>query len=96
MIIRKACPTVFTNLDDGTAVLLNLTTLLYYNLNRTAAVIWREIEHKKSVDLAELVQLLSARYDVEDRVASNHLVSFLGKLAEYGVVETGVESGGRA
>jgi hypothetical protein len=32
MYIEKLQPTVFTPLDDGTGVLLNLQTLLYYSL----------------------------------------------------------------
>jgi hypothetical protein len=88
MTIRKACPTVFTSLDDGTAVLLNLTTFVYYSLNRTGAAVWQEIEQKKSVELTDLVQLVHQRFDVDEAAASTHLTAFLEKLTEFGVVET--------
>jgi hypothetical protein len=88
MNIRKACPTVFTSLDDGTAVLLNLTTFVYYSLNRTGAAVWQEIEQKPTVALGDLVEIVHRRFEVDETVATTHLTSFLGKLVEFGVVET--------
>jgi hypothetical protein len=48
MHIEKLQPTVFTPLDDGTGVLLNLQTLLYYSLNKTGAAVWQQIEEKRA------------------------------------------------
>jgi hypothetical protein len=86
MAIRKTHPTVFTPLEDGTAVLLDLTTLVYYSLNRSAAVAWQEIDKKDSVELADLTNLICERFDSTREAAASDLSVFLEKLAAYKVV----------
>jgi len=88
MTVRKVSPTVFTPLDDGTAVVLNVTTLFYYSLNRTGANLWREIEEKKSVEFGDLIKLTLDRFDVSEHDATTHLTSFITKLAEFRLIET--------
>jgi hypothetical protein len=86
MAIRKAHPTVFTPLEDGTAVLLDLTTLVYYSLNRSAAVAWQEIEKRDRVELTELTSLICDRFESTQEAASSDLTAFLDKLATYKVI----------
>jgi len=87
MNIRKASPTVFTPLEDGSAVLLNLQTLFYYNLNRSAAVLWKQIETQDSLDDSELVRGACQRFDVDEARAHSDVQDFLQKLREYRFVE---------
>ena len=80
MPIEKSSPTVFTPLDDGTGVLLNLETLLYYSLNRTGAALWQVIEDRKSCTLDELIRATCQRFDVEAAVARREVHAFIGRL----------------
>jgi hypothetical protein len=86
MGIRKSHPTVFTPLEDGTAVLLDLTTLVYYSLNRSAAVAWQEIDKRDGVEVGELVNLICERFESTKEAASSDLAAFIDRLATYKVI----------
>ena len=53
---------VFTEFDGGEGVLVDLNTKRYYQLNETAALVWRALERGRS--LSEVVEELMAAYDV--------------------------------
>lgn len=52
---------VISEIIDGEAVMINLSTGNYYSLSETGAEIWRAIERAASME--EIVGELSARYD---------------------------------
>jgi hypothetical protein len=52
---------VISEIIDGEAVMINLTTGNYYSLNESGAAAWTAIEAGASV--GDLVELLSARYE---------------------------------
>jgi hypothetical protein len=80
MRIEKASSTVFTPLDDGTAVLLNLDTRLYYTLNRTGAYLWEQIESERGVTLDSLIRSTVERFDVDETLARRTLTDFIQQL----------------
>ncbi|HXG64218.1 MAG TPA: PqqD family protein [Blastocatellia bacterium] len=80
MRIEKSPATVFTPLADGTAVLLNVDTRLYFNLNRTAAAIWQQIEKAQSVTLDELVRKTCEQFEVDEGAARQDLSDFARQL----------------
>ena len=82
MRIEKSSPTVFTPLEDGTAVLLNLNTLAYYSLNRTGAALWQHIETSNGVSLDELTSATCERFDVDDQAARQAINTFLDQLEQ--------------
>lgn len=82
MHVEKSSLTVFTPLDDGTGVLLNVDTLFYYSLNRTAVILWKEIEANKSISADDLVPALCERFDVDGESASREIAAFVEKLEE--------------
>ena len=86
MRIEKTSSTVFTPLDDGRAVLLNLDTLFYYRLNRTGAALWQQIEESKTIMLDDLVRGTCERYDVDEEGARRSVSSFIERLEEYKMV----------
>lgn len=53
---------VFTDFEGGEGVLVDLNTKRYYQLNETAALVWRALEQGKSA--REVVEELTAVYDV--------------------------------
>jgi len=86
MLVEKSQLTVFTPLDDGTGVLLNLETLFYYSLHRTGVALWQEIENGDSPTLDVLVQATCKRFDVDEDVARREIGTFVGRLEEFRMV----------
>lgn len=82
MSVEKSSVTVFTPLDDGTGVLLNVDTLLYYSLNQTGAALWKEIEANNSFAPDDLVPALCARFEVSGESARREIAAFVKKLEE--------------
>lgn len=78
--------TVFTPLDDGTGVLLNLETLFYYNLNRTGVALWQEIDRSQAPTLDVLVAATCKRFDVPEDGARREIVAFVERLEEFKMV----------
>jgi hypothetical protein len=86
MRVEKSPLTVFTPLDGGTGVLLNLETLFYYSLNRTGVALWQEIEGGDSPTLDVLVQATCKRFDVDEDGARREIVAFVARLEEFRMV----------
>jgi Coenzyme PQQ synthesis protein D (PqqD) len=82
MRAEKSSLTVFTPLDDGTGVLLNVDTLFYYSLNRTAVTLWKEIEANQSFATDDLVPLLCERFEVDGEAARREIAAFVSKLEQ--------------
>lgn len=82
MRIEKSSVTVFTPLDDGTGVLLNVDTLFYYSLNRTAVTLWKEIEARSPFAPDDLIPALCKRFEVDQEAARQEIASFVEKLEE--------------
>ncbi len=83
---RKNPSVVFTELDDG-AVLLNLDTKYYYNLNETGLRIWQIME--ESQDLTEIADKLSNEYEVEEERAMASVAKLMKDLEKDGLIVSG-------
>jgi hypothetical protein len=86
MQINKTASTVFTALDDGTGVLLNIETRAYYNLNRTGSLLWKLIEEVQAVSLDDLVMLTCERFDVNEGNARLALLAFVDRLDKFEMI----------
>jgi hypothetical protein len=82
MLVEKSPKTVFTPLDDGTGVLLNLETLFYYSLNRTGVALWQEIERGNPATLDTLVEAACVRFDADEASARRAIITFIKSLEE--------------
>ena len=89
MLIEKSAPTVFTPLEDLTAVLLNLESRAYYDLNRTGAFVWQQIEKWQVLTLDDLVGAARERFQVTEDEARRHLRSFLERLERLKLIHLG-------
>ena len=76
---------VFTRLDDGEAVLLDLQTKQYYTLNETGTQIWDQFKKQHSLD--EIAAALTETFDVGQEAAKEHVVAFLEELHREGLVQ---------
>ena len=89
MRVERLSQTVFTPLEDGTGVLLNLETRCYYNLNKTGASVWRGIEAQGSISLDEIAAAICKQFDVAEDAARIDLRAFLEHLARFNMVRLG-------
>lgn len=53
---------VFTDFEAGEAILVDLNTTKYYQLNETGALIWRGLEKGSTID--DIVSEIQTVYDV--------------------------------
>jgi hypothetical protein len=74
---RKNPSVACTELDDG-AVLLNLDTKYYFNLNETGLRIWQIMED--SLNSIEIAEKLAGEYDVDLENAKASVLRLLGEL----------------
>lgn len=86
MRIEKLSSSVFTPLDEGGGVLLNVNTLVYYSLNQTGVSVWRRIEEQKSVVFDDLINAICEEFDVAEKDARRHVAEFIERLEQYKLV----------
>lgn len=70
---------IFTDLDGSEGVLVDLNTRKYYQLNETAALIWRGFERR--VAIAEIAKEMTDVYDVSDEQAVASVSRLLRELS---------------
>ena len=75
---------VSTDLANETAI-LNLDSGVYYGLNEVGALVWREVQHPRSV--ADLRDAILKEYDVDPEACIRDLFKVLRDLATAGLVE---------
>jgi len=86
MVVEKSPQTVFTPLDDGTGVLLNIETLFYYSLNRTGVALWQEIERTNQATLDTLVEATCKRFEIDEDGARRSIIEFVKTLEGFKMV----------
>ena len=74
---------VTTELEDG-AILLNLNTKYYYNLNETGLSIWQALD--ESGDPETITTKLTDAYDIDRKQASAYLDELLEDLEKEGLI----------
>jgi hypothetical protein len=87
MRIEKVSSAVFTPLENGSGVLLNLETLLYYSLNRTGVAVWKLLDEKSSIDLEDIAKSICQRFEVTEDAAEIDLRAFVEHLARFKMVK---------
>ncbi len=75
---------LFTEVDDGSGVLLHLETKFYYTLNPTAVVVWKALE--SAPDLAAIAARLAAEFRVDAADAQRDVAAILDELRADGLV----------
>lgn len=77
---------VFTDLDDGSAVLLHLESKYYYSLNDTGSFLWKLIEKQEGTTEQEMINELCDAYDVDKTKAKQDVEEFVRDLSEQGLI----------
>jgi len=78
---------VFTDLENGSAVLLDLDSKFYYSLNDTGCFMWRVFEDKGTVEAGRLVEELLREYNVDESQARRDVEEFISGLAKEGLIK---------
>lgn len=72
---------VFTEFDGGEGVLVDLHTKRYYQLNETAALVWRALEKGRGRE--EIVGEFTALYEVSEEHARASVEKILKRFQSY-------------
>jgi len=76
---------LFTQLDDGSGVLLNLGSGLYYTLNRAGVIVWKAVGEGES-EVSVLARRLCAAFDVDEVEAEREASRLLSDLQKDGLI----------
>jgi hypothetical protein len=70
---------LFTEIDDGTGVLLHLDTKFYFTLNSTGVVVWKALaERAENVDV--IAERLAAEFRVTPDIARRDVAAVIDSL----------------
>src|SRR5262245_55983420 len=77
---------VFTEFDDAEGILVDLNTKKYYQLNETAMLIWKGLEH--GLDPREIADQIVENYEVTAGDALRNVNEILEKFQMYSLVSS--------
>jgi hypothetical protein len=73
---------VFTDLEDGTSVLLHLDSKFYYTLNESGTVIWRALMENEGAEAGTLAaSLASNTFEVEESALATDIDEMFREMA---------------
>lgn len=76
---------LFTELDDGTGVLLHLDTKFYYTLNATAVVVWKALA-AKAPSADAIAGKIAQAFRVEPAAAAADVASVIEEMLADGLL----------
>ena len=76
---------VFTDFEGGEAILVDLNTTKYYELNETGALIWRGLENGKTIE--DIVSEMQSVYEVSAEHAIASVETLLNSLESNNLVK---------
>ena len=78
ILVRKA--DIFAADMDGSTVMMNMETGMYYNLGEVGSRIWELLE--QPVQVADLIEALTGEFDVSFDQCAKDTLPFLQRLLE--------------
>lgn len=81
---RINSPQVISETIENEVIIINLESGFYYNLNQTAADIWRLIETTANTD--EIIASLSRQYEASPLEIKNAVISLIEQLQEEDII----------
>ncbi|HVG29877.1 MAG TPA: PqqD family protein [Pyrinomonadaceae bacterium] len=79
-LLRPQDHVIFSDLEDGEGVLVDLNAKRYYTLNETATFVWQRLEKKLPAE--EIVRELADSYDVTPEHAAASVNQLLAQLSQ--------------
>jgi hypothetical protein len=80
---------LFTELDDGTGVLLHLDTKFYYTLNPTAVLVWNALEDGSAESVSRIAERIAQEFQVERDAAERDVEALFQDMIAGGLVLLG-------
>lgn len=77
---------LFTELDDGTGVLLHLDTKFYYTLNPTAVFVWKALSGAPARSTSAIAEELTRVFRVERDVAERDVIAIIAEMLADGLL----------
>ncbi len=78
---------LFTEIDDGSGVLLHLDTKFYFTLNSTGVVVWKALAAAEGEDdVASIARKLAEEFRVTPEIAERDVQTVLDQLRDDGLV----------
>jgi coenzyme PQQ synthesis protein D (PqqD) len=87
--LRRKDDDIVAKVMDGEAVIINLSTGIYYSSDHVGAAMWELIEKRYSLD--EVAAAIAARYDVPRALVQDDVVSLGGELLQHELVVVATE-----
>ncbi|WP_058301184.1 lasso peptide biosynthesis PqqD family chaperone [Gorillibacterium timonense] len=85
--VLKQVPGHIVSVMDGETVMLSVQNGKYYNLGEIGGAIWNELA--QPIAFEELVERLTAEYEVEPEECSRQVLRFVDMLRNEGLVAEG-------
>jgi hypothetical protein len=80
LLLKPQDHVIFSDLDDGEGVLVDLNAKRYYTLNETAIFVWRRLE--KRLHAEEIARELADSYEVSPERAAASVKHLLAELTQ--------------
>ena len=82
--LRRKDDDIVAKVMDGEAVIINLSTGIYYSIDHVGAAMWELVEHGSSLD--EIAAAIVARYDVSPAQAQADVARLGDELLHHDLV----------
>ena len=82
--LRRKDDDIVAKVMDGEAVIINLSSGVYYSIDHVGATMWEMIESSSSLE--EVVTAILARYDVPQALARDDVLRLAGELLQHELV----------
>ena len=80
---------VLTEMHDGTGMLLDLDSKFYFQLNRSALMVWQRLSAAEGgCTVAELARCIQEHYKIPEQRALDDVAALIGELVSEELVET--------
>ncbi|MFT3775556.1 MAG: PqqD family peptide modification chaperone [Minicystis sp.] len=77
---------LFTEIDDGSGVLLHLETKFYYTLNPTGVIVWKALRDGNASSIAALGERIAAEFRVAAADAARDAEGLVAELLADGLL----------
>jgi hypothetical protein len=75
---------VTSKVMDGEAIMINLTTGIYYSMDKVGGIIWEGVEQEQRLD--QILQAVVTAYEVSEEQATKDLESLVSQLFEENLI----------
>ncbi|MDP2340161.1 MAG: PqqD family protein [Deltaproteobacteria bacterium] len=85
---RRRKEALFSELPDGTGVVLHLDKRVYYPLSKTGVLLWHLYDVEEGVDDERLVSCLVQRFAIDEATARADVDAFVERLVNEEILIT--------